>query len=624
MLIVGILIGALLLRLAWLQLAQGAYFRRLSEENRIDREVLRAERGRIFDRNGEVLADNFPMYRVTLDLRDPMLKKNLPRVAEVVQALAPILGRDETELAAEVERARKRSSRPIPISRSLSFDQVAQLEERMERLPGVAVETEAVRRYPEGRFVCHLLGYLGEVSEDDLASDKEERYHPGDLVGRAGIEKQYEATLRGQDGVAFVEVDAYGRRTHYFPELKSIPAEPGSDLVLTIDARVQRAAEAALDGLPRRPARSPGAALAASVIDTTAPGTPAAIVAMDPETGEVLALASRPAFDPSAFLRGLTREEWRALDDASHPLLNRATQAAYPPGSTFKCLTTLAGLEEGIIAPGRGFSGCGGGYAYGNRVFRCWKSGGHGSLGLLDALARSCDVYYYQVGLQLGVDRIGRYAARAKIAEKTGIDLPQERGGLVPTTQWYEDRLGKGRAYKGAALNIAIGQGEVLLTPLELCRFTCAVANGGRILKPHVSLRVQGPDGTARRDAAEEDWDVGHLPASQANLRLLQEAMERVVMDNGGTGGRARVGAIRVGGKTGTAQNPHGDDHALFICYAPVEDPRIAVAVVVEESGHGGSVAAPVAQQVLQAYLAPDLGPEQGSTLSSMMAWEGD
>lgn len=620
-LLVGVLFLVLISRLAWLQLMRGEHFRTLSEENRIDREVVRAERGRIFDRNGEIIADNYPSYRVSLDARDPALRRNPERLGPVVDVLAEVLGRDPAVLRDEVDRARRRTNRPLPIARSLTFEQVARLEERVERLPGVEVESEAVRRYPSGAFLCHLLGYLGEVTEEELEAHGEE-YRPGDLVGRAGIEKQYEADLRGQDGVAFVEVDAFGRRTHYFPELPSVPARAGHDLVLTIDARVQRAAEDALDGLPRKP-RVKGGAIAAGG-DSLAPGPPAAVIAIDPATGEVLALASRPAYAPNAFLRGLSHEEWKALDGQNHPLLNRVIQAAYPPGSTFKCVTTLAGLEEGVITPERRFAGCDGGYFYGNRVFHCWRSGGHGALAVHEALARSCDVYFYQVGINLGVGRLGRYATRTKIGEKTGIDLPQERAGLVPTTDWYEKRYGKGGVMKGAALNIAIGQGEVLLTPIELVRFTAAVANGGRLVRPHACLRLQDPDGTPIRDTGEEDWDAGHLPASVANLRLVQEAMEQVVMDNGGTGGRARVGEIRIAGKTGTAQNPHGEDHALFICYAPVLDPRIAIAVVVEESGHGGSVAAPIAQKVLQAYLAPGATGVDPVGGFRTMAWEGD
>lgn len=609
-LLVAAAILLLIGRLAWLQMVRSDHFLALAEENRVDRQILRAERGRIFDRNGEVLADNVPTYRVTLDLADRALKRRKDAYLPVVASLAEVLGREPNALALEVERLKRHSNRPIPIARNLSFEQVAQLEERMDRLPGVQVETESSRRYPGGVFAGHLLGYLGEVGEDDLAKERPDPYHPGDLIGQAGIEKFYEAELRGRDGEAFVEVDAFRRRTHYFPELPSVPASPGHDLYLTIDARLQRAAEQALDEI-RAHGRKPRTVLAATggapVPADDDPPPASGLIAIDPRNGDVLALASRPSFDPNLFLKGISHEEWRRLSDPNHPpLLNRAIQASYPPGSTFKCLTSLAGLDAGIIDATRHFSGCGGGYHYGNRTFGCWRRAGHGSLALLDALARSCDVYYYQVGIALGVDRLARFAEKCHMNERTGIDLPQERNNLIPTPEWYAERYGKAGVHKGAALNVSIGQGEVLQTPASLARFTAAIANGGHVLKPHLLLRVQEPDGKVLRDASEETWEIDRLPSNAADLALVQAAMERVVMDAGGTGGRAKVGQFRIAGKTGTAQNPHGEDHALFVCYAPVDDPRIVVAVVIEEAGHGGSVAAPVAQRVLAALLQPD------------------
>lgn len=618
--LVGAVLFVLVGRLGFLQIVRGGHFDELSDENRIHREILRAERGRIFARGGEVLADNFPTFRVTLDLREPTLVRDAEARASVAHSLAPILGREPEELLADIEKARRRTSRPLPLARSLSFEQVAQLEERMDRLPGVQVETESARSYPHGRLACHLLGYLGEVSEEDLEADLEDHYHPGDLIGRSGLEKQYEQFLRGTDGVAHVETDAYGRRTHYFEELPSVPPHPGEDMYLTLDLAVQQAAEEALDR-----ARVHGHEAKFEITaegDTLWQGPAGAVVAMDPQTGGILALVSRPSFDPNVFLGGISKAEWAALYTEGHPLLNRGIQSTYPPGSTYKAITALIGLEEGVITPGRTFDGCGGGYFYGNRTFGCWRRQGHGTLTLLDAFARSCDVYFYQVGIQLGIDRMGQGAERLRITEKTGCDLPQERAGLVPLSDWYKKRFGT--VFKGAALNVSIGQGEVLLSPIQLARYTAAIANGGRLVTPHLFGRAQSPDGRVRRDASEESWEVGRWAVSSENLALIQQAMERVVMDPNGTGGRSRVGDIRVGGKTGTAQNPHGEDHALFICYAPVEDPRIVVAVVVEESGHGGSIAAPIARQVLAAYLDPTHAGPVAADNSTLLSWEGD
>jgi penicillin-binding protein 2 len=492
------------------------------------------------------------------------------------------------------------------LSRNLSFAQISQIEERLDPLPGVEVEPESVRRYPGGTLACHVLGYLGEISEDELADGANQGYQIGDLVGRTGLESEYESMLRGYDGVAYTEVDALGRRTHLFPELPASPAIPGHDLLLTLDAGLQKVAEAALDAVPTKEKIAAAAAAKAAGValaDSALPGPPGALVAIDPRTGEILAMASRPPFDPNVFVRGQSKEDWRILNSPTHPLLNRAIQSSYPPGSVFKVVTSLAGLQEGVITAGRTFSACRGAYFFGNRSFHCWRKEGHGALALSDALTRSCDIYYYQLGIALGVARLGHFAEVLGVAKKTGIDLPQERAGLVPTPEWYHAHYGKGGTGPGAALNIAIGQGEDLLTPVEMARLAGAVAAGGRRMKPHLIRRVQSLNGEVLRDATQENWEDGTLPVSPENLEIVVSAMERVVMDNSGTGTRARVGPFRIAGKTGTAQNPHGDDHAVFICFATVDDPRIAVAVVVEGGGHGGSAAAPVAQRVLQAFL---------------------
>jgi penicillin-binding protein 2 len=609
----GLVFLILLGRLAWLQLFRGSEFRALSEENRIRPEILRAERGRILDRNGVILADNAPSYRLVFDPADREFRRDAARLDRTCDALAEILGKDPVELRKQARRARKRQQAPLSLARNLSFEQLSRIEERTDRLPGVEVEPESIRRYPGQSLACHALGHLGEISEDELTEWADRGYNMGDLVGRAGLERQYEELLRGQDGADFVEVDALGRRTHIFPELPSREAVPGNDLVLSLDANLQKTAERALDALPPHGQPYPKVLPAwGPRPDSLGPAVPAALIALDPRTGEVLALASRPAFDPNLFIRGFSPSDWKALNAPGHPLLNRAVGSSYPPGSVFKVFTSLAGLESGVITPTRTFSSCGGGYFYGNRVFGCWRKGGHGTLALSDALTRSCDVYYYQVGLALGLERIGEWGQRSGIARRTGIDLPDERTGLVPTMEWYHSHYGKGGVGAGAALNLSIGQGEVLLTPLEIARFIGAVANGGKVMRPHLVRRIQSVSGEVRRDATAESWDDGELPFSPENIRIVAAAMERVVMDNSGTGSRARVGRFRIGGKTGTAQNPHGNDHAVFACFATIDDPRIAIAVIAEESGHGGSVAAPVAQGVLQVFLTGSL-PEDAA-----------
>ena len=615
--VAGLIFLALAARLAWLQMIQGSHFRALSEENRIRPEILRAQRGRILDRNGIVLADNAPSYRLVFDPGDRAFRGDAAFLDRTCVVLAEILGKDPDELRRQAQRARRRQEAPLSLARNLSFDQLSRIEERAERLPGVEVEPESIRRYPGGTLACHALGHLGEISEEELSAWETRGYNMGDLVGRAGLERQYEDVLRGQDGADFVEVDALGRRTNMFPELPAREAVPGNDLVLTLDAVLQKTAERALDAVPPYGQPYPRVLPAwGHRPDSLGAAIPAALVALDPRTGEVLALVSRPGFDPNLFVRGLTTEDWRILNAPGHPQLHRAVASSYPPGSVFKIFTALCGLESGVLTPTRTFSSCNGGYFYGNRTFRCWRKGGHGALALVDALVRSCDVYFYQVGISLGVERIGEWGERSRIALRTGIDLPEERAGLIPTLEWYHAHYGKGGFGAGAALNLAIGQGEVLLTPLQIARFVGAVAVGGRVMRPHLVRRVQSVSGEVRRDATDENWEDGTLAFSPENIRIVADAMEAVVMDNAGTGTRARVGRFRIAGKTGTAQNPHGNDHAVFACFATVDNPRLAVAVIAEESGHGGSVAAPVAQRVLQVFLTGSLSEDAAGAIN--------
>jgi penicillin-binding protein 2 len=597
-----VLFGLIAGRLAYLQVMRGSFYREQAEENRIRPEILRAHRGRLLDRHGRVIADNAPTYHLSFDARDRAFRKNSEARAAVVTELARVLGRDEAELRAEVERARRGAMPPITVARNLDFAKLSAILERMDQLPGVEVRPQPARRYTHGNLAAHLIGYLGEVSEAELAErgSKEPTYRSGDLIGRSGIEKTYESYLRGSDGVEYVEVDALGRRTNLFEELPSLPSIPGDDLVLGLDLDLQLAAEAALDSVP---------SILSSEFGDAAEAHAGCIVAIDAKSGEILAMASRPAFDPNLFVAGLNREDWKTLSSSGHPLLSRATQAAYPPGSTFKILTALAGLHVAGISPFETMpASCGGGYFYGNRLFHCHLKGGHGSLTLQDAMARSCDVYFYQVGLRLGVDRLTQFAVACSLDAPTRIDLPQERGSLIPTIDWFRSARG-GSPGGGAALNLAIGQGELLLTPLALARFVAAVVNGGTILRPRIVRQVVRPDGRIVLDMADQKMAEGHLPATEAELAIVRDALEAVVMGAGGTGRRARIDPFRVGGKTGTAQNPHGQDHAWFVGYAPAEDPEIVVVAMLEEGGHGGVAAAPLAQKVMEVYLKPPASP---------------
>ncbi|HEY3156875.1 MAG TPA: penicillin-binding protein 2 [Candidatus Eisenbacteria bacterium] len=581
-----------LMRLFFLQVLQGQRYRELSEGNRIRVEVLTAPRGEVRDRKGRLLADCVPSFTVTLDPFDKAYTRNPAHIDSTLATLGPILGVDPALLKEKIQRERKVSFLPIRLKRNVDIKSVAFVSEHRDQLPGVEVESEPLRRYPLGLMASHLLGYVGEISDKELLDPQYGDYLSGDLIGRMGIERRYEKILRGQDGKRFLEVNALGRKAELLGDKHPIVPRRGVDLELTIDLDVQRAAE---DAFP--------------------PGARGAVVALDPRNGEVLALASKPNYDPNEFSTGITQERWSELSGGgNYPLFNRAIQAAYPPGSTLKPFTSLAGLECGAIVPGTVFAkSCTGEFRFGTRLFGCWNHDGHGLLSMHDAIVRSCDVYFYQLGLRIGLERLAAFMSKLKLSEKTGIDLPQERRGLFPDPGWYDRRFGTGRWSRGITLNLAIGQGEVSLTPVKLAQLAAFVGNGGVLLKPHLvrSVGSGGPPASAQADDSLRQV----VPVSPYNLDAVRSAMASVVSDPNGTGGQARLDSIAVAGKTGTAQNPHGKDHALFICFAPADAPRIAVAVLVENAGHGSSAAAPIARKVLEAFFHP-APPESAAVMT--------
>ncbi|MGH7731863.1 MAG: penicillin-binding protein 2 [Candidatus Eiseniibacteriota bacterium] len=567
----------IVLGLLRLQVAQHVRYRQLSEENRVRLEVLRAPRGAIFDRNGELLADSYPAFNIVFR---PMPAESTEHVRVTARPawllrLAALAELDIQELR-QLVRTATASGQSAVLRRDAPPAVLAAIEEHRAELPGIEVVVEPLRRYPHGAMAAHLLGYAGEINEAELAERAAEGYRPGDLIGRSGVERSSERYLRGSDGAEYVVVNAMGRRVSTYADVAPRSPVAGSNLRLTLDLKVQMAMEEAMAGVRR------GAA-----------------VAIDPRDGGILGMVSRPAYDPNEFSHGLTQESWREMSrGGSNPLLNRAIQGIYPPGSTFKMVSMVAALRNGLVLPETHMQPCHGSYFFGGRSFGCWKPEGHGTLDFIGALQHSCDVYFYQVGLRLGLPRLEATARALGLGDRTGVDLPQENAGLMPGPAWYDKRWGVGRWRKGVLLNLAIGQGEILATPLQLALMTAEVSGSGRALRPHVVLHVGDGTGDAERPvqsglvADRETWEAVH----QA-LRLVVDA---------GTGTAARVPGVSVAGKTGTAQNPHGQDHALFVCYAPAEQPTIAMAIVVENSGHGGSVAAPLAGQVLRRLFLPD------------------
>jgi len=581
---VGVVFALVLLRLFTMQVLQGAKYRELSEENRIRVEVIAAPRGEIRDRNGVLLADNVPAFTVTLDPYDKTYQDAPGRMDSTLARLGAILEVEPSLLRDKMKKDGHNSFLPVRLKRNLDRTTVAYIAEHESDLPGVDVEFEPLRRYPMGEMASHLLGYVGEISDKELEDPDHAEYLSGDLIGKMGIERQYEKVLRGVSGKRFVEVNAMGRKAALLGERRPVLPQRGEALTLTIDAKLQRAAEQAF-----------------------APNARGAVVALDPNTGEVLALASKPNYDPNEFSTGISQARWALLSEGGNfPLFNRAIQAAYPPGSTLKPFVGLAGLMTGAIQPGTTFrETCDGAFQFGRRAFHCWDPHGHGTLAFRDALARSCDVYFYQLGIRLGLERLSGFMKQLHVSDKAGIDLPQERRGLFPDVAWYDKHYGAGRWSRGLVLNLAIGQGEIALTPVKLAQLAALIANGGTLVRPHLIHGVEADGGPIPAALPSGDSTGIHIELSSSALANVRAAMEAVVSDPHGTGYAAKVDSVRVAGKTGTAQNPHGNDHALFICFAPVEHPRIAMAVLLENAGHGSTAAAPLAQKVLQEFFHP-------------------
>ncbi|TYO98679.1 peptidoglycan glycosyltransferase [Geothermobacter ehrlichii] len=585
--VAALLVFSLLLaRLWYLQVISGDRYRQLSEKNRIRYLSIPASRGPVLDRYGRMLIDNRPAFAISV------LRQDVTDSQQLLENLSGYLHLPVEELLRRWrEGLRLPPYRPVRLADDVSRDIMEQIQEHSGEMPGVLVEVHPVRAYPEGDLAAHLFGYVGEVTEKELDSLADRGYRPGDFVGKRGLEKELEPYLRGIDGERLLEVDVRGKRMRI---LQTREPQPGHRVFLTIDRDLQRAAEKAFG-------EESGAA-----------------VAIDVRTGEVLAFVNRPAFDPAQFARGISVEEWKRLvDDPRRPLQNKAISGLYPPGSTFKIVTALAALQAGIATPGTTID-CEGEIELGDRVFRCWKKKGHGPTDLKKALRESCDVWFYRVALELGIDRLSKMAFDLGLGAPTGIGLSGEKRGLIPTREWKRKRFGQ-RWYDGETVIAAIGQGYVLATPVQLAVMTAAIANGGKVLRPELVYRIETMDGEAvfRRETDV----VRQVDLGARALQAVRRGLVAVVNEPHGTGWATRLRQIEVAGKTGTSQvvrrksNEEEErekdrdrtpwrfrDHALFVGYAPADEPRIAVAVVVEHGRHGSTAAAPIARAIFRSY----------------------
>jgi penicillin-binding protein 2 len=577
--VLAVFVG-LLMRLVYLQVVAGEDYYRLSMNNSIRLQTVDPPRGLLFDRQGTKLAENRPSFDVSFTPKDA------GDVSRVVGALAGHLEMPADDLLSKVKQTRGLAAfKPVLLRQNIGRDLLAVVEARKVDMPGVSVHVRLRRNYIYGSNASHVIGYLGEISLDELKGGDFPHLRSGDSVGKFGVERSFENFLRGEPGGRQVEVNANGQIMRV---LQTVSPKPGRNVHLTLDLELQQRCEELLEGVA-------GAA-----------------VAVEPETGHVLALASSPSFDTNGFVSGTNPDFWDSL--ISHPfrpLENKAIQGEYPPGSTFKIVTALAGLEEKVIDETSTFD-CEGFLPFAGRDYRCWKKEGHGRVDVRRAIAESCDVFFYRTGLRLGIDRLAWYAKSFGLGARTAIELDQEARGLIPSSTWKKKRYGV-PWQEGETLSVSIGQGYVLATPLQMAMLTASVANGGTRFRPAIIERVETVEGEVVRQTVPQE--IGRLPVSSRNLRIVQQGLWGAVNGERGTARRVHQSDIEIAGKTGTSQvvgrkdggddhiPPHLRPHAWFVCYAPFHAPRIAVAVVVENGEHGSSAAGPIAREIVKIYL---------------------
>lgn len=576
----------IVLRLWILQINDGEEYEKRAYGNRVRIRQLAPPRGHILDRKGREIVTNRPSFNVVLTQEDSHDLSN------VLKRLAPILDMEVSELWEKIRDASDTPKYvPVLLKEDIDWQTLAYLENHNHEFSGIRTEVQPVRVYQYEDLAANIMGYLGSISKKELESADRTIYNGGDIVGKKGLEKEREEDLRGEKGFSYSEVDARGFEQQL---LKAVEPLPGREIRLTLDVDLQQIAESYMSAGEKS----------------------GAVVAMEVKTGKLLAAVSAPSIHISDFVGGISVKKWQELlDNPKHPLINKVVQATYPPGSTYKMVTALAGLATGVISEDTVFY-CPGHYSFGNRRYRCWKHSGHGSVNLLKAIGESCDVYFYQVGQRVGVDRLAEYAIKLGLGQKTGVEMEYEKSGLAPTKTWKE-KYRKAKWQDGETLSVAIGQGFNLVTPLQLCVMTATLANGGKVYRPQLVEQVTDPEGNVIENFAPEL--VSEVTGLDRYFKRIKKGMEEVVQGKRGTARSVAIDGLTIAGKTGTAQvvklaqyrNLKEEDipykyrdHAWFTCYAPAEDPEIAVTVLVEHGLHGGSGAGPIARAVLNQYFS--------------------
>lgn len=581
--------SVIIIRLWSLQIQHGEDYKQYAYSNRVRIQEVTAPRGHILDRKGREIVTNRPSFNVV------MMREDSHDVEEVLKRLAPIL---KVEISELWDRIRDASGTPkylpIILKEDIDWETLAYLENHNQKFSGIRIEVQPVRIYSYGDLAANTIGYLGIINKKELKDADTEIYSGTDLIGKQGLEKLREADLRGGKGHRYTEVDAKGFERK---ELKRIDPLPGREIHLTLDVEMQKAAEDLMK----------------------AEDQSGAVVAMEVKTGRLLTLVSTPSIHLEDFVGGISYDNWNALrDNPKHPLLNKVVQGAYPPGSTYKMITAIAGLSLGVITKDTVMY-CPGHYSFGNRVYRCWKHSGHGSVDLRRAIGESCDVYFYQVGQMVGVDALAEFAQKFGLGQKTGVELEHEKSGITPTKQWKQEHY-KTKWHDGETLSVAIGQGYNLVTPLQINVMTAALANYGKRMRPQLVEKVVDPDGKVIESLVP--IVDSELKINAAQMKQIHNGMMDVVQGKKGTARQVAIDGINIAGKTGTAQVvklaqykglkeediPYNfRDHAWFTCFAPVEDPEIAVTVLVEHGLHGGSYAGPIARAILEKYFEEKL-----------------
>lgn len=563
----GIEIGLMIiiLRLFYLQVYHGDLYKDLAQRNYLRSMILPAPRGLIYDRNGIVLAENKITYSLYLI---PPYKLDMDKVKN----LAKIVGLKPQEIV-------KLYSKLSPfypaylLKRNLSPKEIIALELNREKLPSFAINIEFERTYPYKEIASHILGYMGEVSKEELKNEDLD-YSLGEKSGKSGLEATYEKILRGKKGFRGVALYASNEKKVITGQKDPIP---GKSIVLSLDIKLQEVAEEALGE------------------------EKGVVIVSNPWTGEILTLVSHPSFDPNKFIEGFSKEEWENLiKNPDNPLNNRAISSLYPPGSIFKLIVALAALEEGQISPKENFF-CPGEFRMGKYSFKCWKKGGHGKIDFIDGIAQSCNVVFFNIGLRIGVDKIVEYAKRFLLDSKTGIDLPGEINGFIPSQNWKREKL-KEPWYPGDTLNLSIGQGFILVTPLEIHQMMSIIATEGYLYKPRIVSKVIDVNGI---EESIEPEIIYKLTLKKESWNILKEGMKKVIEE--GTGVATRIQGISISGKTGTAENPHGESHAWFSAFFPSDNPHYVITVFVEHGKSGGGKAAPIAKKIIESIMRGDV-----------------